>query len=362
MTNKNIDNSAASLQNEYSSYLDHKLNVFRKHINILILAAGLINLLLIIPDLSLIENTSSKTSITIVRTVYSLILFIVSYRIKSLKSFEPFSIVISICEIAGMAIFLFVFCQYPQPNFLIQAMGLITLFLIIFLVPNRWINMVFIAVTGAIGFFLCALFFINSTEMTDFWAALVYVAIAILLCSIAARNSEQHQFSEYKTKKALVRLSTTDFLTNTANRFKIKEDAERWIIFCHRQGLPLSLVFFDVDDMKTINDQYGHATGDFVLTSLTNLVQSQLRSSDILARWGGDEFVLLLPSVDMDNAIALSERIEKHIKEHDFIEGYVITCSLGVVEMKENSDFESLVREADELMYARKKQRKSCVC
>lgn len=131
--------------------------------------------------------------------------------------------------------------------------------------------------------------------------------------------------------------------------------------FCRRQGLPLSIVFFDIDNMKNINDSYGHAIGDFVLTTLTKLVKNQLRGSDSLARWGGDEFVILLPSVTLANATALTERIGNRIQEYTFIEGYCVTCSFGVVEMKAGSDFETMVSQADKLMYDSKKHGKNSV-
>ncbi len=343
------------------SYFDCKLNLSRRYVIILVIVAGLINLSMLIPDLKLIESAAARIDILIIRSVYSLILLVVAFKVNNIKSFRVLSAVISICELIAMGIFLFVFSRYGHPSFMIQAMGMFILILAIFLIPNRWAYMLSVAISGTVGFFLCASVFVSSINKTEYAAAISYACIVILLCAISASNSEKHRFREFLAKSELERISTTDFLTDTANRLKMSEDAKKWIEFCKRHNLPLSLIFFDVDDMKNINDKYGHSAGDKLLAGLAKLIQCHLRSSDVLARWGGDEFVLLLPSVSLDNAIILAKRIEISVKENMIIEGDKITCSFGVVEMKRESTFDELVSEADSLMYIAKQQGKDMV-
>ena len=358
MSKKDNEKSHASSLDEQSSFYNHRMSAYRKPTSLLVILAGLINLLLLIPDMAMIDSASSKISILIIRAVFSITLFFLSYKFLNITNFRPFSIVVTTCEVVGTLIFLYVFCQYSHPDFLIQSLGLIMLFLVVFLIPNRWFNMLLIALFGALGFLICTLVFVKLENTEDFMAGFAYVMIALLLCAIAARNSEKHQFREFTAKNELERISTTDFLTKTANRFKMKEQAEKWINFCRRQGMPLSIVFADIDNMKAINDKYGHATGDFVLTSFATLIQNQLRASDTLARWGGDEFVFLLPNTTFNNAENLTGRIEACIREFTFIEGYNVSCSFGVIEMKEGSDFISMVNEADKLMYDSKRSDK----
>ena len=355
---ENLKSNASSLD-EQASFFNQKMSVYRKPTSLLVILAGIINLLLLIPDLALIGSTSSKIGIIIIRVVFSIALFFLSYKFLHVTNFKPFSIVVTISEALGTTIFLFVFCQYSHPDILIQSLGLITLFLVIFLIPNRWLNMLLVALFGAFGFLICALLFVKLENTEDFMAGFSYVLIALLLCAIAAKNSEKHQLQEHMAKNELEHISTTDFLTKTANRFKIKEEAEKWITFCRRQDMPLSIVFADIDNMKAINDQYGHAAGDFVLMSFASLIQKQLRASDTLARWGGDEFVFLLPNTSFSNAQSLTGRIETCISEFTFIEGYKVSCSFGVIEMQDDSDFISMVNEADMLMYDTKRRDKS---
>ncbi|MBP8639357.1 MAG: GGDEF domain-containing protein [Oscillospiraceae bacterium] len=352
------EKSQISSLDDRTSYFNHKISAYRKPTSILIIMAGLVNLLMLFPDLELIGSMSAKISIVVIRVLYSIILFIISFNLKNIRSFKLFSIIVSISEILAILIFLFVFCQYVNPNFLIQSMGMIMLFLVIFLLPNRWVNMLNIALFATLGFIFCTLVFVKSANADDIIAGFAYVLIALLLCAISARNAEKHQLSEFITKRKLEQISTTDFLTKTANRYKMKEEADKWINFCRRQDMPLSIVFADIDNMKAINDKFGHATGDFVLTSFAALIQKQLRSSDTLARWGGDEFVFLLPNTSFDNAENLTVRIETHINKFNLIEGHKVSCSFGVIQMKEDSDFLSMINEADKLMYDSKRRDK----
>lgn len=344
-----------------SSYYDYKLKASKRYINVLVLITGFINLFLLIPDLTIVPSLGAKISIAIIRAAFFVMLTVIACNVKSINSFKLFSYIITFCEVMGTGILLFVLTQYDNPNFLIQVLGIMTLILIIFLVPNKLQCMLFAALTASAGFFICIYFFITPLNKMEYIASLTYVVIAIVLCAIYAYNTERHQFREFIAKRELERISTTDFLTGTANRLKMIEEAERWISFCKTQVLPLSLVFFDVDNMKTINDQFGHSAGDLVLLNLGRLIQRELRNSDILARWGGDEFVILLPSVDLQNAVDFSMKCEMLVRENITINGFKITCSFGVVGMENNSTFDDLVSKADSLMYEAKQHGKDTV-
>jgi len=337
-----------------SEFLDYRFSISKKYINVLTYAAALFNILLVVPDIALIGDASARMGVVIIRSVYSVMLAIVGFNSKRINSFKTFSVIVSFLEIMALWILLFVFSRYEQPDLLIQAMGLIVIIIVFFLIPNQWRYLLFISVFGTVTFLTCAYIYVNPLILSDFIATAVYVSATVFLCALSAKNSEVHQANEFSSKRELEHLSTTDFLTHAANRYKLEEAAGRWMAYCRRQDLPLTLVFIDVDDLKIVNDRFGHSIGDCVLSELSKLFQNQLRSTDILARWGGDEFVMLLPNVSLENATALTERVEASIKEQTFVDGFCVTCSFGVVEMKENSDFETLICEADKLMYERK--------
>ncbi len=361
MENKLSEKSNDSLSESQPSYLDNKLGGFQKYIRIMILVVGIFNLLLLIPDSLNIEFSTKLVGIFIIRGAFSLVLFGTFLLIKKMKTFKIFSMIVSGCELFSIFIFIFVLSRYNHPNFLIQTMGMIIFMIAVFLIPNRWAYMLFVSVSGAIAFLAYSFLFAKFSGITDYWAAVVYLSITILLCAIFAWNMERHQYREFAAKSELEYISSIDCLTKTANRTKLEEEANRWINFCHRQGLPLSLVFIDVDNLKKINDRHGHLIGDSVLTDLAQRIHSQLRASDVLSRWGGDEFVLLLPNVTLENAVMLSERIKNSIGENTFIQDMNVTCSFGVTVMKESSGFNDLIQEADSLMYEGKKLGKNTV-
>jgi diguanylate cyclase (GGDEF)-like protein len=117
----------------------------------------------------------------------------------------------------------------------------------------------------------------------------------------------------------------------------------------------------DIDQFKHINDQFGHAAGDEALKQIARFMKQQLRNSDTIARWGGDEFVLLLPNASLENAVFLLERIRQTISQIDLAQSEPVSFSCGVVEMEPDSTYQSMLAEADSLMYQSKKNGKNRV-
>jgi hypothetical protein len=144
-----------------SSYYDYKLKASKRYINILVHITGFINLFLLIPDLTLVQGLAAKISIAIIRTAFFVMLTVIACNVKSINSFKLFSYIITFCEVMGTGILLFVITQYDNPNFLIQVLGIMTLILIIFLVPNKLQCMLVAALMASAGFFICIYFFIT---------------------------------------------------------------------------------------------------------------------------------------------------------------------------------------------------------
>ena len=310
----------------------------------------------------MIENPEHRILVACIRAVYSGLVILIGIKVKSIRSFRLFSASVTVCEALALAIYIFVMLQYEQFDFLIQAFGLIIFILAIFLVPNRNAFSVILSMAGTAAFFICSHLRQPSIASVKFWAAMVYIPAAIVLCAVFASSTERHQFREFIAKSRLEHMSSTDFLTDTANRFRLEEEAGRWMDFCRRQGMPLSLAFVDVDNLKGVNDRYGHAVGDTILVNLAKLFQRQLRSSDTLARWGGDEFVLLLPNTALTSAVTLMERMKASVDEQSFVANIKITWSCGIVEMEAGDSFQTILCKADALMYEGKHSGKDIIC
>ncbi|MBR9909610.1 MAG: diguanylate cyclase [Gammaproteobacteria bacterium] len=151
------------------------------------------------------------------------------------------------------------------------------------------------------------------------------------------------------------RLRITDPLTGIYNRYKLEEELDSEIGRAKRYGSPLSVTLFDIDYFKRINDQHGHHMGDLVLQRVSRLVRANLRGSDTLGRWGGDEFVIILPGVALAAAQQGLEKVRALIAADREAGIEPVTCSFGVAEFQDNETPATLLRRADSALYDAKK-------
>ncbi|UTW13450.1 sensor domain-containing diguanylate cyclase [Marinobacterium rhizophilum] len=149
-------------------------------------------------------------------------------------------------------------------------------------------------------------------------------------------------------------ISNTDQLTEIANRKRFEEKILQEIRRARRYSHPLSLALFDLDLFKNINDTHGHSAGDRVLRSIADLVRPNIRSLDCFARWGGEEFTLIFPSMALDGALQACEKLRGLIQQHEVKPGLCITASFGVSLFARNDSFEDLLRRADDALYRAK--------
>ena len=152
----------------------------------------------------------------------------------------------------------------------------------------------------------------------------------------------------------LRRVADTDSLTQAASRDCLEQRALLDIIRCRQQQQPLALIVFDIDHFKSINDRYGHAVGDKALKHVCLIAQQALRPTDMLGRFGGDEFVALLPGNDRAAAIAIAERIRAHVQESRLEGASMITASFGIADMVADDSYQSLFERADQALYKAK--------
>ncbi|MDR5898676.1 diguanylate cyclase [Halomonas vilamensis] len=161
--------------------------------------------------------------------------------------------------------------------------------------------------------------------------------------------------SEQKHLEAeLARNAITDHLTGAFNRKRFDEEIEKALARRRRNGVSTALILLDIDHFKPVNDTHGHDVGDQVLVELTQLIQNSLRVPDFLARWGGEEFVLLLPDTGMSEAHYLAERLRQLIASHRFGVVGTITASLGVTILQPTDCPHSCIKRLDEALYGAK--------
>jgi diguanylate cyclase (GGDEF)-like protein len=167
--------------------------------------------------------------------------------------------------------------------------------------------------------------------------------------------------------KELEEISITDGLTQAFNRQYFMDRIKQEVKRASRYGTHVSLLMFDIDHFKRVNDTYGHQAGDAVLAFFAGLIREDLRETDLFARYGGEEFSLLAMAMDSAEAVLLAERMRRKVEAAEFVHSgqrLKVTVSIGVStwlpEIREN--FDELIRRADEALYRAKEQGRNRVC
>lgn len=163
--------------------------------------------------------------------------------------------------------------------------------------------------------------------------------------------------------QTLEKLSYTDELTGLYNRRYFNEQFDHWFGECRREGRQLALIIIDVDHFKRINDNFSHQTGDAVLQQIARLLRECVRSHDILARFGGEELILLMPDTSLEKAEEIAERMRRHIEEHSWHQiavGLQVTASFGLTSLQTTQH--DMLRIADEQLYRAKDGGRNSVC
>ncbi|KJZ46588.1 sensor domain-containing diguanylate cyclase [Pseudomonas fluorescens] len=165
-----------------------------------------------------------------------------------------------------------------------------------------------------------------------------------------SRVNQQLQIQLEENRK----LAETDTLTSIANRYLLEKALPQECERAQRFRQPLSLIAMDIDDFKNINDHYGHALGDAALVQVIDSVKHCVREGDLLARWGGDEFILILPNTPLADARALAERIRHGLASLLPVGDFQVTMSFGVVQRFDEEQQTGLLARADQALYRSK--------
>lgn len=159
-----------------------------------------------------------------------------------------------------------------------------------------------------------------------------------------------------RSEEEIYLLATTDSLTGIANRRQFSTILAGEVDRAKRYGTPMSLAMYDIDYFKRVNDTFGHDVGDAVLQALTGLVKENIRTNDVLGRWGGEEFMVLMPQSDLAAARDASEKLRLVIAGHSFDKLDKLTVSFGVAAFEPQDDLNSLLKRVDDALYRAKAQ------
>ncbi|NIP87223.1 MAG: diguanylate cyclase, partial [Planctomycetales bacterium] len=163
------------------------------------------------------------------------------------------------------------------------------------------------------------------------------------------------------------REARTDALSGVGNRLAMDERLEASLANCRRSGVPFALFLADVDHFKWVNDTHGHAAGDILVTRIGEFLKKSVRAKDFVARYGGDEFALLLTEADPDMALDTAERLRAHVCQHNFdlgkaAEEVAVTLSMGLACSWREASAELILKRADEALYKAKEDGRNRAC
>jgi len=180
-------------------------------------------------------------------------------------------------------------------------------------------------------------------------------------------RSHNHVIADsYDDLRKFERHATTDALTTLANRHSMEATFPAEIDRCIESDMPVSLMMIDVDNFKQFNDMFGHVAGDRALSAVSRILVAQFRPNDLLVRYGGDEFSVLLPGATLKQALVVGERVRIAVsgETHDGSDSLIqipIKISMGVAELTPRGNLDSLIRSADEALYRAKRSGRNVV-
>ncbi len=188
----------------------------------------------------------------------------------------------------------------------------------------------------------------------------------LVVLSERVRSHNRVIADNYGEMRKFERHATTDALTGLANRHAMEDTFPDEIEACVQDGDPVAFIMIDVDNFKRFNDMFGHIAGDRVLSSVANILRAQFRPNDLLVRYGGDEFAVLLPGVSLKRALSIAERVRVSVcgttgDGSDSLIQIPIQISMGVAELKSGSTFDKLIRDADAALYRAKNAGRNAV-
>lgn len=207
---------------------------------------------------------------------------------------------------------------------------------------------------------------VNQAEIVEYNDLILSVKVAHIVTEdghLSGSSALLRDITEEKRfEEKLIRISTTDALTDLYNRRHLDQTLDKELKRARRYGHPLSIMMFDVDHFKIFNDTHGHDQGDRVLISMGQTMKSSVRNVDICCRYGGEEFLIILPDTDRQGAMILAERVRQDV-QNTLVDGLQVTVSIGVstYPLADVATHDAFIESADRMLYVCKESGRNCV-
>ena len=234
-------------------------------------------------------------------------------------------------------LYVFAFMVFDGPR-AIWAAGALFSSVVLLTVPHAWFGL------GA-----------SAGPLTPTYLVQVLLAHVVTLVALSFFASLQRSLAAWRdTAQEMHTLAHTDALTGLANRRGAQEVLVREVARAGRYQRELAVLMLDIDRFKVLNDGFGHPLGDRVLVALAERLRANVRTSDLVARWGGEEFMVVAPETPMPQAQQLAELLRAHVAKDAFLDGHRVTVSVGVASHREGDEVDALVARSDAALYRAK--------
>lgn len=246
--------------------------------------------------------------------------------------------------------------HFAPVNVTFEILDLVIITYGLYIIPNRWITNTCASTLLIVLFLLLTPFTIPTMEIGTKTILIIYFVWQEFMQALLIYKNDIQKRLNYLQQLQLENIAKTDALTGAFNRAACN-------IAVHQMctdHLDFSLIMIDIDNFKNINDTCGHLVGDQVIVKAAEIIKTNVRKDDIVARWGGDEFIIVLPHTSRKKAIEISERIKNQLSTIKYCnERNQVTASLGITLFAEGDNVNSIVNRADLLLYQAKDQGKN---
>ena len=328
-------------------------------IRYVVLLSAVVNLLFGITDYLFLKSIMGVLcldyAVRIAILALAIIMFIFMNRVKNIKAIGVLTCSLALFMYGSH---LFVATYFTPVNIMYETFNLVILSTCLFLIPNRWVINLASMLVFLILYIIMVPHLCTQTGLGDRIITLAYLFWNTIVISVLFYRINMYKRNQFSKELHLGLIADTDHLTKLYNRKAFDDILEG---FCTNNTI-FSFIIFDIDDFKLINDTYGHVVGDDVIVSITKDVKNIMRKDDIVARWGGEEFVILMPGVNLPEATELAKRVKEQISliRYNIIK-HSITCSFGVTSFIVGDNSKSIIIRADHLLYLAKEHGKDKV-
>jgi|GEM_PF-1208180 len=336
-----------------TEYREYEKTTSLKTIRALILVYGLIYALFAISDYVYYVQDSPFIVLLGFRGLALLVTLSAFFMAPRFKRYNHTLLMITIVELLICVIILYHLYIQGNADSAMHFKSIMLLILAVFLIPNLWKNSMMASLIILISYIFFSILFVEQPQSPPINQMANFLGIGLSFCAFAIYGRERSQRRHYAAEKLMEHMIITDRLTGIYNRGRFEYIIDLWIK--NMRHYPFCLILFDIDNFKKVNDQYGHSVGDQVLIETANIVKSHIRDTDIFARWGGEEFVVLFSGVSINLGMELAERLRHAVEENDTGKAGKITISIGVAEYRRGETVLDLVERTDAKMYEAKR-------